>query len=119
MILKAKPKRPDKEPENLLRKICYRIQKYKHFEKIIYFCILCNTLVLALSYHGEPTFLEILIELSNSLFTAIFTIEALVKILALGRDYFKDNWNNFDLSIVIGTYIGLFLGFVFSFDIGP
>ena len=40
---------------------------------------------------------------------AIFTIEAIVKIIAQKKNYFKDSWNLFDFTIVIVTIIILSL----------
>jgi hypothetical protein len=31
----------------------------------------------------------------------IFVIEAILKLLCLGLSYFKDNWNNFDMLIMV------------------
>ena len=42
----------------------------------------------------------------NRIFTAFFTLEALVKVCAYGRFYFKDNWNLFDFTIAVTS--GLF-----------
>lgn len=39
----------------------------------------------------------------------IFTIEAIVKIIAQKLAYFKDNWNIFDFTVVVGTLIILTL----------
>ena len=42
-------------------------------------------------------------------FTIIFTLEAIIKMLAFGVRYFTDIWNLFDLLIVVGTDIGVLL----------
>ena len=55
------------------------------------------------------------LEILNFTFTVIFAIEAIIKITALKKAYFKDNWNLFDFSIVVlailifvPTSLGLF-----------
>ena len=48
-------------------------------------------------------------EMLNYIFAGIFTIEAIIKIVALGRFYFKDNWNLFDLVVVIVTLLGIII----------
>lgn len=78
-----------------------------------------NTLSLAISWRDEPNTLSLVMEILNNIFNAIFTIEAIIKISGLGKTYFKDNWNIFDLAIVIGTYIGLLIGIIFKVNIGP
>ncbi len=41
------------------------------------------------------------------MFAAIFTLEAVLKIIAYGRRYFLDGWNVFDFTIVVGTIAGI------------
>ena len=45
----------------------------------------------------------------NYAFAAIFNIEAFLKIIGLGANYFKNSWNIFDFLIVIGTNLGILL----------
>jgi len=54
--------------------------------------------------------IEVGISYANYAFMAIFTIEAILKIIAM--KYFKDSWNIFDFTVVIGTIVVL----VFSFS---
>ena len=58
-------------------------------------------------------------DILNYVFAAIFTIEAIIKIIAFGKFYFKDNWNIFDFIIVIGTAIAIILSSSISISIGP
>ena len=44
-----------------------------------------------------------IIETINNVFLAIFHLEAMIKIMALGLFYFKDSWNKFDFSIIAIT----------------
>ena len=44
-------------------------------------------------------------------FTAIFCMEAVIKIIALRSMYFKDKWNLFDLSIVMASFLTISLDF--------
>jgi len=48
----------------------------------------------------------------NLIFNGFFTIEALIKMMAFGKFYFKERWNIFDFIIVLGTWLVLFIGFV-------
>ena len=43
----------------------------------------------------------------NYIFMIIFTLEALIKLVALKRGYFSDSWNIFDFTIVALTLIML------------
>ena len=51
------------------------------------------------------------IEIINDAFCIIFTLEAIFKIYAMRTKYFKDNWNNFDFTVVVLTAIILGLKF--------
>jgi hypothetical protein len=57
-------------------------------------------------------------EVLNQIFTAIFTVEAIIRLLALGwRNYFKDGWNIFDFLIALGSVIGIFVSMSTSVQI--
>lgn len=45
------------------------------------------------------------------MFTLIFTIEAVIKLFSLSKDYFSVSWNNFDLFIVIMSLPDLIIYF--------
>lgn len=72
-------------------------------------CIILNTAILAIKYYDEPAYLGKIFDFMNYCFAAIFTIEAVIKLIALGWHYFKDGWNVFDFVIVIGTIISLII----------
>ena len=54
----------------------------------------------------------------NYCFTAIYTLEFLIKVIALKSAYFSEGWNVFDFLIVVSAAIGIGLDVVFSIDIG-
>ena len=60
-----------------------------------------------IKWNNQPKIVTNITEISNYIFAAIFTLEAIIKITALGKVYFKDNWNVFDLVIVFLTIIGI------------
>lgn len=47
----------------------------------------------------------------NYFFAFVFNVEAVMKLIALGKKYFKDYWNLFDLFVVLGTNIGIVISF--------
>ena len=51
--------------------------------------------------------LDCCLRLSNFVFTGIFVLEAIVKIIALRTHYFKKAWNVFDFVIVISSLVGM------------
>jgi len=63
---------------------------------------------MALVWFDETKTMKEAIEIINYTFAAIFTIEAIIKIIAFKAQYFHESWNIFDFTIVAVT--GIFLG---------
>lgn len=73
-----------------------------------------NTLVLAFNWYMMPLFFMPYLEAINYFFMIVFTIEAILKIIAMKGAYFRDSWNLFDFTVVVLTAVILgvkFLGF--------
>ncbi|XP_070542290.1 sodium channel protein 1 brain-like isoform X2 [Ptychodera flava] len=83
----------------------------------ITFCIILNTLFLAMDHHGISKEWESVLFFGNYVFTAIFTIECVMKIMALDAAYFKNGWNVFDLFIVTVSLIEIPLQGVKGFSV--
>lgn len=73
--------------------------------------IIANTFTLALDkYPAHPVWVLDTLSVFNLIFTAIFTAEVVLKIIAMGtRMYFKDNFNRFDFLIVVISLVELWL----------
>lgn len=56
----------------------------KVFEYFIILCIVVNIIIMASEHYKQPKWLEKLQDTSNLVFNIIFTIEAVLKILAFG-----------------------------------
>ena len=54
----------------------------------------------------------------NYIFTVIYTLEFVIKLVAFKRDYFKEGWNVFDFVIVISAWMGIIALEVFHIDVG-
>ena len=96
------------EQNTCIRNLCMHISRHRHFDNFIMVCILLNTVVLALTWFDEPDIVPDITEMANYVFMVIFTIEAIIKIIALKSTYFKDSWNIFDFVIVSLTLLLLF-----------
>lgn len=48
-----------------------------------------------------------MLDFSNFIFTAIFIIEASLKLVAFGKTYFKNPWNKFDFFVVVSSILDL------------
>lgn len=93
----------------LLKDYSHAVATYPAFENGIFLCILINTICLALTWYDEPSYLQTVISPINLAFNIIYTIEAIIKLIAFGKNYFNDGWNKFDLTIVIVAWIGQIL----------
>ncbi|NWT77730.1 SCN5A protein, partial [Lanius ludovicianus] len=78
------------------------------FDLTITLCIVMNTLFMALEHNNmSPTF-KFMLKIGNLVFTAIFTAEMILKIIALDPYYyFQQPWNIFDSVIVTLSLIEL------------
>ena len=52
------------------------------------------------------------IESTNWIFTIIFISEATLKLIAYGRKYFNNSWNQFDFFVVTASIFDILLSFV-------
>ncbi|CAL4063472.1 unnamed protein product, partial [Meganyctiphanes norvegica] len=77
------------------------------FDLFIMICIILNTAFLAIEHHGMSDILREILDIGNKVFTAIFTLECLMKVMALSKEYFANNWNVFDLIIVLASLLDL------------
>uniref|UniRef100_A0A8C7L185 Voltage-dependent N-type calcium channel subunit alpha n=1 Tax=Oncorhynchus kisutch TaxID=8019 RepID=A0A8C7L185_ONCKI len=74
------------------------------FEYSIMTMIALNTVVLMMKFHGAPELYEAMLKHLNIVFTALFTLECILKIIAFGPlNYLKAAWNVFDFVTVLGS----------------
>jgi voltage-dependent calcium channel L type alpha-1D len=109
-----KPVRPSQAIPGMIFDLCY----HPWFEWFILYCILTNTLCMAMNYFGQEHLYGKFLDNMNLLFAAIFTLEAMVKIIALRQRYFADSWNQYDFFIVLGTNAGLIYRWVEGSNVG-
>ena len=80
----------------------------KYFRRIVLSAIVVNTLSMGIEYHGQPIELTNALEYSNLVFTSLFAIEMILKIIADGcLKYIKSAYNLFDGGIVLMSVIEL------------
>nr|XP_054098372.1 voltage-dependent T-type calcium channel subunit alpha-1H isoform X2 [Callithrix jacchus] len=79
-----------------------RIVDSKYFSRGIMMAILVNTLSMGVEYHEQPEELTNALEISNIVFTSMFALEMLLKLLACGPlGYIRSPYNIFDGIIVV------------------
>jgi hypothetical protein len=87
-------------------------------DNFIFFCITINTICLSLTWYNEPKALAPLLEKINLVFNIIYTIEAVIKLIGFGQDYFSDGWNTFDFVIVLAAWLGTIANNIDGLDLG-
>ncbi|XP_048094743.1 sodium channel, voltage-gated, type I-like, alpha isoform X1 [Alosa alosa] len=91
-----------------IKKVVYLIVMDPFADLAITICIVLNTVFMSMEQHpGSPTLTSVLY-VGNLVFTAIFTGEMILKIIAMDPYYyFQESWNIFDSVIVILSLIEL------------
>ena len=113
MILGAKsPHDVSNKPSTPLRIRMWEIVRSPKFETIIMTVIVLNMIQMAMSYEGAPDSWNQFLEISNYVFTAIFFLEACLKLFAFQKAYFLTAWNRFDFFVVISSLIDVGLKLV-------
>ncbi|XP_068423425.1 voltage-dependent T-type calcium channel subunit alpha-1I-like [Clinocottus analis] len=103
-------------PRNRFRIFCQRVISYKKFDYTVLLFILLNCVTIAMERPGiHPESKEqLFLKVSNHVFTAVFLVEMLFKVLALGflfgsESYCRSAWNLVDGSLVVLSFVNLFV----------
>jgi len=97
-----------------VRKCILRVVGFPGFDAVVLLAILANTVLLCVNHPAQSTSFQDSAEIWSSVFLGIFNLEALLKCIAYGKGYFKDNWNIFDLCSVIGSDVGVVVNIITS-----
>ncbi|GLC39690.1 Caveolin-2 [Pleodorina starrii] len=101
---------------NTIRQLCILLSHSKQFENFILFCILCNCITLGMSsnrYGFDHTSSGKVLDKFEYLWVAIFSAEALLKIVSMGfflapGTYLRDGWNVIDFGVVALGLVDIF-----------
>ncbi|PWA31871.1 hypothetical protein CCH79_00006479 [Gambusia affinis] len=95
-------------PKNPSQLKFWRIINSSQFEYVMFVLILGNTLTLAIQHYEQSKLFTSVMDILNMIFTVIFTIEMIIKLMALrAHHYFIDPWNSFDALIVVGSVLDI------------
>ncbi|TNN73250.1 Voltage-dependent L-type calcium channel subunit alpha-1S [Liparis tanakae] len=95
-------------PKNPSQLKFWRIVNSSQFEYVMFVLILGNTLTLAVQHYEQSKVFTSVMDILNMIFTVVFTIEMIIKLLALRvHHYFIDPWNSFDALIVVGSVLDI------------
>ncbi|XP_062855271.1 voltage-dependent L-type calcium channel subunit alpha-1D [Trichomycterus rosablanca] len=107
--LKARPLRRYIPKNHYQYKFWYVVNS-TGFEYVMFILIIFNTLCLAVQHHGQSHLFNYAMDVLNMMFTGVFTVEMIFKLIAFKpRGYFGDAWNMFDALVVIGSIVDIIL----------
>jgi hypothetical protein len=126
--VRAHTKKRAPRPKNPIGTICWLLSSESDvenpptallFDAFIMFVIIANTILMAAASFGQSDKVADDLEIANITCAVIFTCEAIIKILGLGKRYFWNNWDRFDFTVVVMTNVGLMLKYAFAVQVGP
>uniref|UniRef100_A0A8B9NJA8 Voltage-dependent T-type calcium channel subunit alpha n=1 Tax=Accipiter nisus TaxID=211598 RepID=A0A8B9NJA8_9AVES len=111
-----------------IRLLIHSVCTSHYLDIFITFIICLNVVTMSLEHYNQPVMclmllfpqfftlffcwqsLETALKYCNYLFTTVFVLEAVLKLVAFGlRRFFKDRWNQLDLAIVLLSVMGITL----------
>uniref|UniRef100_A0A673FQ30 Voltage-dependent T-type calcium channel subunit alpha n=1 Tax=Sinocyclocheilus rhinocerous TaxID=307959 RepID=A0A673FQ30_9TELE len=103
----SKPYYSDYSPTRLLiHKICTS----HYLDLFITIVIGLNVITMSMEHYQQSKVLDEALKICNYIFTIIFVLESVFKLVAFGfRRFFKDRWNQLDLAIVLLSIMGITL----------
>ncbi|MCJ8744174.1 hypothetical protein PDJAM_G00115640 [Pangasius djambal] len=105
--LKARPLRRY-IPKNPYQYKFWYVVNSTAFEYIMFVLIMLNTICLAVQHYGQSKEFNYVMDILNMVFTAVFTVEMVLKLIAFKpKHYFTDAWNTFDALIVVGSVVDI------------
>ena len=103
------------DPDNRFRRFIFAVVDHRYFERAVLAIIVlnCITLILATPWIEDQPGVYIIVDVGEYLFQILFTIEMVLKIIALGfvlhpHSYLRSNWNRIDFVIVILGFVSFF-----------
>ncbi|KAJ8246448.1 hypothetical protein GJAV_G00267920 [Gymnothorax javanicus] len=103
----CKPYYSDYSPTRLL---IHRMCTSHYLDLFITVVIGLNVITMAMEHYQQPEVLDEALKICNYIFTIIFVLESVFKLVAFGfRRFFKDRWNQLDLAIVLLSIMGITL----------
>nr|XP_034985727.1 sodium channel protein type 5 subunit alpha-like [Zootoca vivipara] len=112
-----KPQKPIPRPLNKYQGFLFDIVTRQAFDVAIMALICLNMVTMMVESDDQSEGKTFVLNKINILFIVIFTIECVMKLVALRYYYFTNGWNIFDLVVVIMSIVGSLLsGIVVSFS---
>ncbi|XP_060708070.1 sodium channel protein 60E-like [Hemiscyllium ocellatum] len=108
-LFKTKPFKKIPTPKNVILYKFYKLVSHRWFEPFTIFLITLNVLVMACDHYGQTKRFALVLNWFNVIFAALFTVEAILKLLGQRQYYFTQAWNIFDFLVVVLSLVGILL----------
>ncbi|XP_069780422.1 sodium channel protein type 4 subunit alpha-like [Narcine bancroftii] len=108
-LSKTKPVKKIPTPKNKILYNFYKLVNNKWFEPFTIGLITLNVLVMACDHYGQSKMFALILNRFNVIFAALFTVEAILKLLGQRQYYFTQAWNIFDFLVVVLSLVGIIL----------
>ncbi|KAK6329459.1 hypothetical protein J4Q44_G00014370 [Coregonus suidteri] len=93
-----------------MRLLIHKMCTSQYLDLFISIVIGLNVITMAMEHYQQPKELDEALKICNYIFTLIFVLESVFKLVAFGfRRFFKDRWNQLDLAIVLLSIMGITL----------
>jgi hypothetical protein len=113
MIVTAKPDYESTNiPDQAWRTWFHELVTSPKFQWTITISIMLNMIQMAMLHEDQSKSFNWFMEFTNYIFTIIFIVEAILKLIAFGKSYFKNGWNKFDFFVVVASIFDVLLKFL-------
>lgn len=110
LILQAEPDyNSTNVPKNIVRRYFHDLVSSDRFDVAIMSCIILNMLQMGCFAEGMSEGMIWFLDFTNIIFTIVFIIEAVLKLIAFGGSYFENAWNKFDFFVVASSIMDFVL----------
>ncbi|XP_074485718.1 voltage-dependent T-type calcium channel subunit alpha-1H-like [Sebastes fasciatus] len=93
-----------------LRRSIHTVCTSHYLDLFITIIIFTNLITMSMEHYNQPQYFEEILKYCNYVFTVVFVIESILKLIAFGlRRFFKERWNQLDLAIVLMSIMGITL----------
>lgn len=91
-----------------IQAVFYDVSVSSKFDLCIVIVIFLNMIAMAVDHYKMTDYVSNILDILNILFTTIFTLECVIKIIGLRHHYFRQPWNVFDFVVVVLSLLGMF-----------
>merc|ERR1719361_2088296 len=118
-LFSTKPRKAAPRPYNAFQSKVYDVVTKPAFELFVFGLICLNMVALGCEHYKQSDEWIKALLYADIVFTALFLIECVVKIIGLRAYYFRDPFNVFDFIVIMLSAIGLILENLLAFFVSP